>query len=141
MAIKINPTTNIPTENSTDFQWIGWHKALKQRYGLKTANTLFLEAWRERNNSSANTTNLRNYLTKNKINVNKSAWDYVADFGDDTGDIISGFFGFGKFITYSLVIILLVGIAMVVLWIGRNPAQAVSTGVALRTGGAMGKLK
>jgi len=135
---KINPSTNIPNTKSADYQWVEWHKAMKTRYGKKTANTLFLEAWQRRQSGDANTVALRNYLEKNDIGIEGGVFSFTADVLDDVGSYYSSLFSFGKWIGIVLIIILVVGIAMIIFNVAKRPVETARAIADARSGGMGG---
>ena len=121
-----NPSINIPTSRSSDQEWILWHKSLKQMFGKKEANKIFLFAWSKRGGVDipANTRELSNYLEKNGIDVERSTLDNISEGVMDFG---SGILSVGKWI-----IIIPLGIAGIILiailiQLFRNPNKTVGT--------------
>ena len=125
--MKVNPVNNIPTSSSLPEAWIDWHKQLKSSFGKKQANALFIKAWSRRGSSAANTSDLRSYLSKNGINISKSAWDSVVDKGVDVTDFFGDAFTMGKYVSISLAVITLGGLALIIFNIGRKPAESIGT--------------
>lgn len=121
-----NPSQNIPTARSSTSEWIVWHKSLKQMFGKKEANKIWLYAWSKRGgiDSDANTNELSNYLEKNGIDIERSTLDNI---GEGISDFSSGVFTFGKWL-----LIIPLGIAGVVMLfilvqLFRNPNKTVGT--------------
>lgn len=136
---KINPSTNIPTKVSSASAWILWHKALQGRYGKKTANTLFVEAWVKRGTGSANTSELRKYLEKKGVKIEGNLFNYWADTADDIGDWFGGVLGFSKWLTIALVVILVIAIAMILFNIARKPIETLHAVADVQSGGLASK--
>lgn len=108
MGIKskaFDPSKNIPQINSKADEWISWHQSLKSKFGKKTANALWTKAWSKRGSSSANTSQLRSYMSGNGINIDSSAWDKIVDMGGDIGDFITGGIKLGGYLSVGLIIL------------------------------------
>ncbi len=134
---KIAPHKNIPTTNFRDAQWIEGHKSIKKRYSRKVANTLFLETWQARGTSSANTTALRAYMKRNKIEFSRNAFEWTDDLFYSIGDIFAFGFGFTRIVTIVLVVIVVAFIALVLFKIGQRPIEAAQVAMQARTAGAI----
>lgn len=72
----VDPTKSIPTTNSDSKDWIVWYMSLRETFTKEESNYLFLKAWKQRGNSDANDSNLRDYLQK------KGGISLEADFTD-----------------------------------------------------------
>lgn len=121
-----NPSLNIPTSRSSPSEWIVWHKSLKQMFGKKEANKIWLYAWSKRGgiDNDANTNELSNYLEKNGIDIERSTLDSI---GEGISDFSSGVFTFGK---WMLIIPLgIAGVIMIFILIQlfRNPNKTIGT--------------
>lgn len=144
MGIAVDPIQTLPDKNSTGDQWIQWHKALKRRYGKKQANSLFLLAWEKRKGSgnvltgsSANTQPLREYLSKEGINISgEGVMDYAADALDNFEDVFGGIFGAGKAAAIVIAIVILIPIALLLINVAKNPKLIVDGLNAYSGGGA-----
>lgn len=128
---KVDPTTNIPTRSSAGSAWIQWYTDLKDNFGKKQANALFLKAWQKRGTSDANTHELRELLKKNGVDLEKGALSSLYDTGAGVIDDIGGFLQMGKYAVYAVGGIAILGLGMVVYNVAKNPGQA--AGVALKT--------
>jgi hypothetical protein len=145
MAIQVDPIQTIPDKNSTGAQWIQWHQALKDRYGKKQANSLFLYGWEKRRASGniltgniANTQTLREYLEKQGITVSgDGVLDYAADALDNFEDYFGGIFGVGKTVAIVIALLILIPIAFLLINIARNPKLIVDGLSAYSGGGAI----
>ncbi len=122
MAITLNPVDTIPNQFSSGSEWIGWHKALRKRYGRATANQLWLEAWNKRGcvstlayDCKANTSELRDYLAGEKISIDRGVYEYVADTVDDIESFASTAFNVGLAV-YAIIILFIVGLVGMLLW-------------------------
>lgn len=125
-----NPSQNIPTSRSSPSEWIVWHKSLKQMFGKKEANKIWLYAWSKRGgiDNDANTNELSNYLEKNGIDIERSTLDSI---GEGISDFSSGVFTFGKWMI--LIPLGIAGVVMIFILIQlfRNPNKTIGTAIAL----------
>lgn len=125
--MKADITKSIPTVNSKSEAWIQWHKDLKSNFGKKTANSLWVKSWGVRGNPSANTSDLREYLEKQGIKIDKSAYDSLVDTGSGITDFFGDIFHFGKVGGMVLGGILIVGTGMVIYNLAKDPAKSIGT--------------
>ena len=132
MAIKVDPSTIIPTAQSQGSDWVNWHKALKAKFGKKQANTLFVKAWNKRKGSSASTVALRDYLKGQGINVEKSIFESTQDAGSSVLDTFSDVFKFGKVATMVAVSSGVLLTIFLIYNIAKDPSKTI---------GAVSKLK
>lgn len=132
MAIKANPVKTIPTRSSKSEEWIAWHKALKQNFGRKQANILWVKAWSLRGTSSANTNDLREYLSKQGVVIDKSSWDSIVDSGADVGDFLGNFAKAGQIASIAIVAIIIGGSAMLIYNVVRQPVKSAQAAAGLR---------
>ena len=130
MAIKISPVKMLPTKQTSVEEWIEWHKSLKKRYGKKTANELWVRAWRRFGSSSRNTNDLRTYMEKNGVKMDKSAQDSLVDTGTSIADFGGDIFQVGKYTGIAIITVVVGGAALLIFQLAKNPAQSV--GVAAR---------
>ena len=129
--MKTNPVTNIPTYNAPTESWISWHESLKDNFGKKIANQLWLKAWLIRGNSKANTVDLRKYLDKNGIKISESAWDKIADTGSETLDFFGNAFRMGRYAGMAVGGALLLIVLYALFNIAKEPGKAVGTALKL----------
>ncbi len=122
----LNPTQNMPTTKTSTEEWVSWHQELKNRYGTKTANQLWVTAWRRFGNNSKNTSNLRSYLKGNGLTIEESAWDSLVDAGDSVSDFFGDIFTVGKYAGIAIAVIAIGGAGMLVFNIARKPAESVA---------------
>ncbi|WP_299459072.1 hypothetical protein [uncultured Microscilla sp.] len=99
---------NLPHESSSANHWIAWHKALKKRYGNKSANLLFSQAWEERGEDYANTTQLRNYAKTQGMEIEgDSIFSGVSDNVKNTwSSLNNGFAGIGASAALAILVVL-----------------------------------
>lgn len=132
---KIQPWENVPNMKSRDESWIAWHKVLKDDYGKKVANELFILAWAKRGglDSDANTVALRDYLKTQKIVIDK---DWKASFTDSSlgaFDSLAGFMKMGRTALIIVAVVIGIPVTMLLVNIARNPEFF--TGAALKLKG------
>ena len=132
MAIKANPVNTIPTKASKSEGWIAWHKALKQNFGKKKANALWVKAWSLRGTSSANTNDLRAYLSNQGITIDKTSWDSIVDAGQDAKESMGDILQFGKIAGIVVVAIVIGGAGMLIYNIVKQPVKAANAAAGLR---------
>jgi hypothetical protein len=127
---KYDPSQNIPQVSSRADEWISWHKTLKENFGKKIANTLWVKAWSKRGNSKANTGELRNYMASNGVNIDSGAWDKVVDMGSSIGDFIGTGFQAGQYLAIGLGVILVGSLGIALFNLAKKPSESV--GLAAR---------
>lgn len=125
--MKTDITKSIPTVNSKSEAWIQWHKDLKSNFGKKTANSLFVKAWSIRGNPTANTSDLREYLEKQGIKIDKSAYDSLVDTGSGVTDFFGDIFHFSKVGGMVMGAIVIGGVGMIIYNLAKNPAKSIGT--------------
>jgi len=138
LSNKFNPIENIPRLESTQEEWISWHKSLKSNFGLQNANALWVKAWKKYGSPGANTNDLRTYLSKQGIEVNKDAWQSIVDKGVGISDYIGSYFQVAKYMGIALGVIVIAGIGMTIYNIAKNPignASKVGKAMVLKKGG------
>jgi len=138
--MKSNINT-IPTSKSSSDEWIEWHKSLKSRFGRKKANKLFIHAWEKRAGagSDASTVSLREYMEKQGLQIDTSAWEDITDFGSGVADFIGSGFTMMKWAGIVTGVIILGGVAMILYNVAKDPAKSVGTAanVALKGRGGV----
>lgn len=116
---------NIPNQLSTSEEWQQWHTSLKS-VGANNANSLFLQAWKLRgNNEVANDADLRQYLEKNGLRLEgtEGIFSEMADFSADFSEFFNNLVGAGKWISIIIIAIIIIGLAMLVFNIAKNPGE------------------
>ena len=123
-----NPIQLIPNMQSSSQAWIQWHKAMKSRYGLKEANTLFVKAWDLRGGagSSASTNELRTYMKDNGVTLDTTSIEDVVDTTQSGLDSLGNMFTMGKYVAIGVGVIVLGGAALLVFNIAKQPIKAAS---------------
>ncbi len=134
---KYDPVKNIPQINSKSDAWVAWHQTLKSNFGKKVANQLWLKAWSKRGTNNANTADLRDYMSKQGIDISKNHWDEIVDLAGDATDYFSGVYQVAQYAALALGIIAIGGLGMIVFNIARRPAESV--GLAARAFVTKGK--
>lgn len=139
---KVNPLTNIPNRKSDGDEWQLWHEALKDNFGKKQANALFIKAWKKQSDTHASTIDLRKYLAKNGINIEKGILESALDTGGDVFDNIGDFMQVGKYVVYAMVGITVIGLGMIVFNVAKNPIAAAGAAAKFTpAGSAAGAMK
>lgn len=77
----VDPRISPPTKSSAGSYWLEWYQALKTAVGKKQANDLFLKFWAKRGSSDANTHELRIYLSKYGVDLEKGILSSLYDTG------------------------------------------------------------
>lgn len=133
--MKANAIVSIPPYNAKSESWIQFHKDLLSNFGKKQANSTWVKAWGIRGNKTANDSDLRGYLGKEGIIIDKSTWDSVIDEGGGIADTFSDMFSVGKYVGIGLAVIIVGGLAMIVYNIAKNPIEAAKVALSAKTGG------
>jgi hypothetical protein len=122
-----NPILNEPSVTSSDSEWIQWHKDLKNVFGKKEANSLFVAYWAKRSGTTfkANTNELRSYAKSQGIKVEGQLLSGVLDSAYDVVDGLGDVLKVGKYAAIGLGLVLVVAIGMLVINIARKPIEAV----------------
>ncbi len=134
MAIKVDPITIIPNQQSAGSDWIEWHKTLTSNFGKKQANALFLKAWNRRKGSNASTNALRTYMAKQGIELEKSVGQQLTDSAYDWADSWADIFKFGKITTFVVVGGGLALTGLLIYNIAKNPIAAANAAAKLKGG-------
>ena len=106
------PCANIPGDRSSISSWIAWHKNLKGCVGKKYANELFLMAWDRE--GLATTIELRAYMSKNGVDMDKTALNRITDFGSGVYNYFGGIVDFSSYMAMGVAIIVIGGLGMMV---------------------------
>ena len=139
MAKPLDVVDDMPTRSSTSEQWKLWHQAIKKEFGRDRANNLWLDAWEMRGNTEANDEELRLYLKKQGISLEKDFSDAVVDFG---AGIVEGIGDFYESIRRNMMIVAILALVIVVgvlLALIKNP-ELVKTAISLTPAGRAGKI-
>jgi hypothetical protein len=126
---KVDPIANIPQYNSGFEEWINWYDALKQNFGKKNAKQLWIKAWKIRGNSKANTNELRTYMAKHDITIDKTTWDSVIDTAVNATDIFGDTFTVGRYLGIGVAIIIVGGLGLAIFNIAKKPAESIGTAI------------
>lgn len=139
-----NPTRIIPNKQSGSAAWIQWHKALKNRYGKKQANALFVKAWDLRGGAGtkASTVELRDYMKDNDVVLDTTTMEDIQDITSSGLDVIGDMFTMGKYFTIAVGVIVVGGLGILVYNIVKNPIKSASAAANFTpTGRAVKMLK
>lgn len=126
---KTDPISSIPQYNSGFEAWINWYDSLKQNFGKKQAKSLWIKAWKIRGNSSANTNELRTYMKKQGVSIDKSAWDSAVDTAVSAGDFFGDVAGVGKYVGIGVAVIVVGGLGLAIFNIAKRPAESIGTAI------------
>lgn len=108
-------TTTLPTNKSTDQEWLSWIKKISFRYGKANGRMLFLQLWTKRGSDLANTLLLRQTLKKDYgFEINESVWNKITDLGGGISDTFASVFRAGKIITIVVGSVALLALAVIV---------------------------
>ncbi len=136
--MNINSLSFIPSVNSTDQQWIVYHKALKKDVGTTNANALWLKTWEKRKNenaitgSKANTSDLRDYMKSQKVNLSADgAFSSAVNIWDSATDSLEAMFGISKWIVIVLAAIIIIPAFMILINIAKDPVGAAKAAAPL----------
>ncbi|KKS77436.1 MAG: hypothetical protein UV51_C0007G0034 [Candidatus Woesebacteria bacterium GW2011_GWC1_42_9] len=135
-GMKVSPLTNIPNKNSDAAAWKLWHETLKDNFGKKQANALFLKAWNKQSGSGVSTIALRKYLSENGIDIDKGILDSALDSGSGLLDDFGNMLQIGKYAVYAIGGITIIGFGMLVYNVMKNPIAAAKAGAAFTPAGA-----
>lgn len=124
---------NIPGVNSSASQWVSWHKALKSCVGKKKANYLFILQYDKVGYDS--TTEMRNYMKTQGVDLDKDVADRLVDWGGRTYDFFGGIVDFTSGVSMVVTVMVLGAVGMLLFQIGKNPDTAVRVGSAVATRG------
>ena len=137
--MKTDPRLGIPNRNSTDNEWLVWYQALKSTFGREIARQEFLLAWSTagRGSIKANTSNLREVLKKEGINMpSNGIGGSLLDGYNDIADHIGGILNMGKTAGIIIGIIIIVPIGMFLFGIAKNPIEAIKASAPARESAA-----
>ena len=107
---KLDPSRNIPSGASESQDWIQWHKDLKKVFGKNKANSIWTYAWSKRGgvNATANTRTLSNYMEKQGVDIDRTAFSELSEGVLDFGSGLMSTGKWGGIITASVVGVILV---------------------------------
>jgi len=124
MNFSVDPRKNIPDKSSNSGQWKSWHEALDNRYGKKMANEIWILAWNKRSSPNANDADLRRYMEKNGVIVERDLFAKVGDMQLRASEWINDFLQWGKVASIGITIVVVGGIALFV-WNYRKKAPEI----------------
>lgn len=127
MAVKADVTANIPQVSSPPEVWEQWHKDLKAFFGKKTANSIWVKAWKLRGSTKSSTVELRKYLSDNGIKISTTSLQDVKDLGSGVTDMAGDIFKVGKYAGIAIGVIIIGGAGMIIYNLAKAPAQSVGT--------------
>ena len=131
LSKSFDPIENIPTNASTQEEWISWYKTLKSNFGAQNANALWVKGWKRYGGSpNANTHELRIYMEKQGIKIDKDYFQSVFDNGVGFADFIGSGFQVARYMGIALGVIIVGGLGLVIYNLAKDPARNV--GIALK---------
>lgn len=110
----------IPTKQSSDIEWIQWHKNMKARLGKKNANMLFIQAFEKRGSTSIVSEDMQNYFDKQGIPLQQTDWQALKGVISDSTDFASDIFKAGTYTAIGLAGILALSLGILVFNIARS---------------------
>ena len=127
MSLSAGTIKNIPSQSSTAAEWQNWYDALKNRYGKKTAASIWASYWAKRGSGAADTAQLRDYMKDEGIVVEGGFLSGIADLKLGIGDSMSEFFKWGKIGSLTIAGLIVFSVAMSI-WNRRSvkPREAVN---------------
>jgi hypothetical protein len=130
--MKSNPQVNIPELNSPDTVWIQWYNDLKQNFGKKQANSLWVMCWNKRGGKTAkgNTVALRSEMEKHGITIDSTFVGSIKDKISGVGDIFDDLFAGTKIFIFA-------SGGLVLLFVGSIVYRNATTGDVNRILGAV----
>ena len=140
--MKIDPSKKIPTASSNGSSWIQWHKDLKEVFGTKKANSVWVYAWGKRGGqtSSANTSDLRNYMSGEGVNVDTTTLNALGDSVDSVFEGIGNIASMTSYVIIGVGVFSFVLLARALYGLTKDPnktiEQALKIGAMSSTGGA-----
>ncbi len=130
--MKADPKKNIPQQNSNPEVWQNWHSSLKDNYGKKSANAIFLYAWSIRGNKNDDA-NLRAYLKENGITLTTGVLGKTEDYASGIVDSIGDIFSVGKYFGIGIVV-LGVGLTTILIYnIVKDPIKSANAAKGFKT--------
>jgi hypothetical protein len=129
---RLDPSQNIPKRASESQDWIAWHKSLKRNFGKKTANEIWVYAWAKRGgvDSNANTSRMRDYMSGQGVDIQRTTSDAIFDTATD---FTSGLFNVTKWVLIGGGVI--VGAFLIKILLSKNTgSQAAVAQTMLRRG-------
>ena len=123
----------IPTNQSSFSTWIEWHKSLKNCVGKSNANQLWMMNFDKE--MPGDTVELREYMEKQGVQLDRDVIDRLTDTGKGVFDFIGGSIDFGSTISKIIVLIIVGGAGLMIYNIVKTPEGAQRLGAAIGTRG------
>lgn len=140
--MKIDPSKKIPSASSNGSSWVQWHKDLKEIFGRKKANSIWVYAWSKRGGktSSANTSALRQYMSGEGVSVDTTTLSSLGDTIDGVFEGIGNFASLTGYVIIGVGVVSFVIVARALYGLTKDPnktiEQALKVGAITSTGGA-----
>lgn len=131
---------NLPTRNDSDQVWINWYKDLRSTLGAKKARDIFSRAWSAQNASAsnANSTYLREEMSKHGIDISGGLLGTTLDFGRTATDYLSDVFTTAKWLSLGLGVVVVVSVGALLWQLATKPKirkEALNIGTTIATRG------
>jgi hypothetical protein len=121
---RVNPAESIPDTTSDASAWIQWHKELKNRYGKKTANHLWMLAWKNSGTTGVlgvSTADLRAYMEKQGVILDKNALASAQDTALGVFSKVGDIFQIGEYAAIGILIVIIGGSALLIYNLAKKP--------------------
>lgn len=126
MSTILKPEDNIPSKSSSSTEWINWYKSLRKLLSKNDANTTFMKVWVQRGSNSANDSELRDYLEKQGIIIDKDAFDSISDLALAPFNLAYLASKWSLYIIIGFSVIILLIIVYALFNVAKNPEKIVS---------------
>jgi hypothetical protein len=120
----------LPSENSSDQQWIDFYEQMAKEVGSSNAGVLWTKAWAQRKNegllgSSADTSNLRSYMATVGINIQADGlFGFAVNGFNSLASSVESAFNIGKWIFLIIAILVIIPVFMMAMNLAKNPGEA-----------------
>lgn len=121
----------LPSQQSSDLEWIEYHKQLKKELGRSNANSLWSKTWAKRKNegvlgSKANTSVLREYINGEGIELSgDGAFKFAIDSWDSISDSFESAFGISKWLFIALALLVIIPAFVLMMNVAKNPQNII----------------
>ena len=117
---------SVPSKASSNQKWIEWHKALKNTFGRKKANTIFIDNWEKRGNVNIINNDMQDYFRKQGVNLDKTFANQIIDFPEDVFDTIGNIFTMGKYAAIAVGVVILVPVGILLYNVAKSPDSVIN---------------
>lgn len=119
--------TDIPNASSGADAWQNWHVELKSRYGLATANSLWMLAWAKWGSVGifgTSTSSLRTYMASQGITLDENALASLEDTGLGFLNGIGSVLKTGEITALIIIAVILGGVVLLGVGLFKHPEIA-----------------